>query len=109
MKISAFSFNSHPSETGWHKYPDTTWDSKKKQCVVLRIRGGMAKCIKGCCKVLLLMGSRGKKYGTSHVVNRVIKARMGYSAGNRLPLGGFPFPSRHMHPRHYLSKELAEN
>jgi hypothetical protein len=41
--------------------------------------------------VLLLMGIRGKKYGTSHVDNRVTKARMGYSAGNRLPLGGFPF------------------
>jgi hypothetical protein len=61
----------------------------------------MAKCIEGCCEVLLLMGIRGKKYGTSHVDNRVIKARMGYSAGNRLPLGGFPFPSRYtcMHPR----------
>jgi hypothetical protein len=41
--------------------------------------------------------------------NRVTKARMGYSAGNRLPLGGFPFPSQYMHPRHYLSGELAEN
>jgi hypothetical protein len=69
----------------------------------------MAKCIEGCCEVLLLMGIRGKKYGTSHVHNRVIKARMGYSAGNRLPLGGFPFPSRYVHPRHYLSGELAEN
>ena len=109
MKMSAFSFNSHPSEAGWHKYPDTAWDSKKKQCDVLRIGGGMAKCIEGCCEVLLLMGIRGKKYGTSHVDNRVIKARMGYSAGNRLPLGGFPFPSRYVHPRHYLSGELAEN
>jgi hypothetical protein len=51
----------------------------------------MAKCIGGCCEVLLLMDIRGKKYGTSHVGNRVTKARMGYSAGNRLPLGGFPF------------------
>ena len=34
----------------------------------------MAKCIEGCCEVLLLMGIRGKKYGTSHVDNRVIKA-----------------------------------
>jgi hypothetical protein len=55
----------------------------------------MAKCIEGCCEVLLLMGIRGGEYGTSHVDNRVIKARMGYSAGNRLPLGGFPFPSRY--------------
>jgi hypothetical protein len=95
MKMSAFSSNSHPSEAGWHdKYPDTAWDSKKKQCDVLRIEGGMAKCIEGCCEVLLLMGIWGKKYGTSHVGNRVIKARMGYSAGNRLPLGGFPFPPR---------------
>jgi hypothetical protein len=54
----------------------------------------MAKCIEWCYEVLLLMGIRGKEYGTSHVDNRVIKARMGYSAGNRLPLGGFPFPSR---------------
>jgi hypothetical protein len=54
-------------------------------------------------------GYSGKKYGTSHVDNRVIKARMGYSAGNQLPLGGFPFPSRYVHPRHYLSGELAEN
>jgi hypothetical protein len=67
----------------------------------------MAKCIEWCCEVMLLMGIRGKEYGTSHVGNRVIKARMGYSAGNRLPLGGFPFPSRYMHPRHYLSGELA--
>jgi hypothetical protein len=28
--------------------------------------------------------------------NRVTKARMGYSAANRLPLGGFPFPSRYI-------------
>jgi hypothetical protein len=62
-----------------------------------------------CCEVLLLMGIRGKKYGTSRVDNRVIKDRMGYSAGTRLPLGGFPFPSRYMHPRHYLSGELAGN
>jgi hypothetical protein len=92
MEMSAFSFNSHPSEeAGWHKHPDTAWDSKKKQCNVLRIGGGMAKCIGGCYEVLLLMGIRGKKYGTSRVYNRVIKARMGYSAGNRLPLGGFRF------------------
>jgi hypothetical protein len=52
----------------------------------------MAKCIEGCCEVLLLMGIRGKKDGTSHVDNRVIKARMGYSAGNRLPLGGIFIP-----------------
>ena len=67
MKMSAFSFNSHPSEAGSHKYPDTAWDSEKKQCDVLRIGGGMAKCIEGCCEVLLLMGIRGGKYGTSHV------------------------------------------
>jgi hypothetical protein len=93
--MSAFSFNSHPSEAGWHKYPDTAWDSKKKQCDVLRIGGGMTKCTEGCCEVLLLMGMWGKKYASSQVDNRVIKARMGYSAGNRLPLGGFPFPSRY--------------
>jgi hypothetical protein len=73
----------------------------------------MAKCIGECCEVLLLllMGIRGKKYGPSHVGNRVFKARMGYSAGNRLPLGGgFPFPSRYVHPMHYLSGgELAGN
>jgi hypothetical protein len=109
MKMSAFSFNSHPSEAAWHKYPTQLGTRRKKQCDVLRIEGGMAKCIEGCCEVSLLMGIRGKKYGTSHVDNRVIKARMGYSAGNRLPLGGFPFPSRYMHPTHYLSGELAEN
>jgi hypothetical protein len=65
----------------------------------------MAKCIGWCCEVLWLMGIRGKEYGTSHVDNRVIKARMGYSAGNRLPLGCFPFPSRYVHPRHCLSGE----
>jgi hypothetical protein len=41
--------------------------------------------------------------------NRVIKARMGYSTANRLPLGSFPFPSRHVHPRRYLPGELAGN
>jgi hypothetical protein len=52
----------------------------------------MAKCIEGCCEVLLLMGIRGGEYGTSHVDNRVIKARMGYSAGNRKgPLAVFRF------------------
>jgi hypothetical protein len=60
MKMSAFSSNSHPSEAGWHKYPDTAWDSKKKQCDFLRIGGGMAKYIEGCCEVVLLMGIRGK-------------------------------------------------
>jgi hypothetical protein len=51
MKMSAFSSNSHPSEAGWHKYPDTAWDSKKKQCDVLRIEGGMAKyALKGVAK-----------------------------------------------------------
>ena len=109
MKMSAFSFDSHPSEAGWHKHPDTAWDSKKKQCDGLHIGGGITKGIEGCCKVLLLMGIRGKKYGTSHIDNRVIKARMGYSAANRLPLGGFTFPSRYMYPRHYLSGKLAEN
>jgi hypothetical protein len=92
MKMSAFNFNSHPSEAGWHKQPDTAWNSKKKQCDVLRIGEGITKGIEGCCAVLLLVGIRGKKYGTSHVDNRVIKARMGYSVANRLPLGGFPFP-----------------
>jgi hypothetical protein len=51
----------------------------------------MAKCIEGCSEMLVLMGIRGKKYGTSHVDNRVTKARMGYSAGNRLPLGPWRF------------------
>jgi hypothetical protein len=77
----------------------------------------MAKCIGWCCEVLLLMGIRGKEYGTSHVDNRVTKARMGYSAGNRLPLGAWRFPVsfalRGMcipgTSRHYLSGELAEN
>ena len=80
MKMSAFNFNSHPSEAGWHKHPDTAWDLKEKQCDVLHIGEGITKGIEGCCEVLLLGGIRGKKYGTSHVDNRVIKARMGYIA-----------------------------
>jgi hypothetical protein len=59
----------------------------------------MTKGIEGCCEVLLLVGVREKNNGTSHVDNRVIKASMGYSAANRLPLySDFPFPSRYIHP-----------
>jgi hypothetical protein len=75
MKMPGFSSNSHPSP----------YD-------VLRIGGGVAKGTEGCCEVLLLVGIRGGNNGTSYVDNRVIKARMGCSAANRLLLGGFPFP-----------------
>jgi hypothetical protein len=67
MKMSGFSFNSHPSEAGWHKHPETAWDSKKEQCDVLHIGEGITKGIEGFCEVLLQMGIRGGKYGTSHV------------------------------------------
>ena len=70
MKMSAFSFNSHPSEAGWHKHPDTAWDSKKKQCDVMHIGGGMPKGIKRCREVLLFAGNRGGKCGTSRVDSR---------------------------------------
>jgi hypothetical protein len=43
MKLSAFSSNSHPSEAGWHKYPDTAWDSKKKQDADTGIRGSIGR------------------------------------------------------------------
>ena len=71
MKMSGFSFNSHPSEAGWHKQPGTAWDSKKKQCDVLGIGGGITKAMRGVCEVLLLLaGTRGGKCDTSHVDSR---------------------------------------
>jgi hypothetical protein len=54
----------------------------------------MAKCIEGCCEVLLLMGIRGKKYGTSHIDNRVIKASRpvwAIAQGTDFPLAVFRF------------------
>jgi hypothetical protein len=52
---------------------------------------------------------RGGKYGTSHVDNRVTKARMGYSAANRLPLslllGGYPLPL----PSRYVDADVNLN
>ena len=57
---------------------------------------------------MLFVCALEKNSDTSYDDIRVFKARMGHGAANELIGGTIPFPLHHMHPREYLSGDLAE-
>ena len=60
MKMSAFSFNSHPSEAGWHKHPDTAWDLKENPhvmaCASEEVYRKALKDVAKCCCLRVIGG-----------------------------------------------------
>ena len=60
MKMSAFSFNSHQSEAGWHKHPDTAWDLKENPhvmaCASEEVYRKALKDVAKCCCLRVIGG-----------------------------------------------------